>query len=264
MKSCWVKFGCPTGVVELEAQEGLKTGDRVVCSLDKGECLGTIATEPAETAKEGLRKVARKASPEEVADYQALKGKEDCAFDLCKRKIEELKLPMKLLRAEYLLRSTKLLFYFFSEERVDFRELVKELAKEFRVRIEMRQVGVRDEARIIGGMGNCGNVVCCKRFLNSFSIVSVKMMKEQNLLLNPSKISGVCGRLMCCLGYEYGMYVDLKKDFPKVGKRATTPAGEAKVIKNNVLTGTVTVETADGKEATFPVKDVKPVKSGET
>ncbi len=132
------------------------------------------------------------------------------------------------------------------------------------MRIEMRQVGVRDEAKIIGGVGNCGNVVCCKRFLNSFSIVSIKMMKEQNLLLNPSKISGVCGRLMCCLGYEYGMYVDMKKDFPKVGKRVTTPQGEAKVIKNNVLVQTVTVETGDGKEATFPVKDVRPVKSGET
>ncbi len=264
MKSCRVRFDCATGTIELEAQEDLKAGDQVVCDLEKGECLGAVATEPAETTKEGLRKVTRKATPEEVADYQVLKGKEGYAFDLCKRKIEEMKLPMKLLRAEYLLKSAKLLFYFFSEDRVDFRELVKELAKEFKVRIEMRQVGVRDEARMIGGVGNCGNVVCCKRFLNSFSIVSVKMMKEQNLLLNPSKISGVCGRLMCCLGYEYGMYVDLKKDFPKVGKRVTTPAGEAKVIKNNVLVRTVIVETADGKETTFPVESVKQVKSGET
>jgi cell fate regulator YaaT (PSP1 superfamily) len=107
-------------------------------------------------------------------------------------------------------------------------------------------------------------VVCCKRFLNSCSIVSIKMMKEQNLLLNPSKISGVCGRLMCCLGYEYDMYVELKKDFPKTGKRVMTPQGEAKVIKNNVLNRTVLVETGEGKEITFPVEDVKPVKSGET
>ena len=141
---------------------------------------------------------------------------------------------------------------------------MKELAKEFKVRIEMRQVGVRDEAKIIGGLGNCGNVVCCKRFLNSFSIVSIKMMKEQNLLLNPSKISGVCGRLMCCLGYEYGMYVDLKKDFPKVGKRVMTPQGEAKVIKNNVLTRTVIVETARRERGDLPVSDIKPVKIGET
>jgi cell fate regulator YaaT (PSP1 superfamily) len=264
MKSCRVKFDQTTGTVELEALDDLNVGDQVVCDLDKGECLGVVATEPAETTREGLRKVLKKASPEEVADHQALKGKEAYAFALCKRKIEELKLPMKLLRAEYLFKASKLLFYFFSEDRVDFRELVKELAKEFKVRIEMRQVGVRDEAKMIGGLGNCGNVVCCKRFLNSFSIVSIKMMKEQNLLLNPSKISGVCGRLMCCLGYEYDMYVELKKDFPKVGKRVTTPQGEAKVIKNNVLNRTVTVETGEGKEVTFPVKDVKVIKSGET
>jgi len=264
MKSCRVKFEGLTGTVELEAVDELKIGDRVVCDIEKGECLGVVATEPAETTKEGLKKVVRKASPEEVSDHHILREKEGYAFDLCKRKIEELKLPMKLLRAEYLLKASKLLFYFFSEDRVDFRELVKELAKEFKVRIEMRQVGVRDEAKIIGGLGNCGNVVCCKRFLNSFSIVSIKMMKEQNLLLNPSKISGVCGRLMCCLGYEYDMYVDLKKDFPKVGKRVQTPNGEAKVIKNNVLNRTVTVETGEGKEVVFPVADVKLVKSGET
>ena len=193
-----------------------------------------------------------------------MKEKEGHAFDLCKRKIEEMKLPMKLLRAEYLLGGSKVLFYFFSEDRVDFRELVKELAKEFKVRIEMRQVGVRDEAKIIGGLGNCGNVVCCKRFLNTFSIVSIKMMKEQNLLLNPSKISGVCGRLMCCLAYEYGMYVDMKKDFPKVGKRVVTPQGEGKVVKTNVLTRMVIVEMADGKEVALPVGDVKLVKIGET
>ncbi len=260
MKSCRVKFDRLTGTIELEACEEIKTGDYVVCELEKGECLGVVATGPAECSREGLRKITRKASSEEVADQANLRTKEGHAFEVCKRKIEELKLPMKLLQAEYLMRASKLIFYFFSEDRVDFRDLVKELAKEFRVRIEMRQVGVRDEAKMIGGLGNCGNVVCCKRFLNNFSIVSIKMMKEQNLLLNPSKISGVCGRLMCCLGYEYGMYVDLKKDFPKVGKRVMTPAGEAKVIKNNVFTRTVVVETADGKETTLPVTDIKPIK----
>jgi cell fate regulator YaaT (PSP1 superfamily) len=250
--------------VELEVTSDLLPGDQVVCDLDKGECIGTIVTGPVETTKAGLRKVLRKASREELAASHGLKEKEGHAFDLCKRKIEEMKLPMKLLRAEYLLGGSKLLFYFFSEDRVDFRELVKELAKEFKVRIEMRQVGVRDEAKIIGGLGNCGNVVCCKRFLNTFSIVSIKMMKEQNLLLNPSKISGVCGRLMCCLAYEYGMYVDMKKDFPKVGKRVVTPQGEGKVVKTNVLTRMVIVEMADGKEVALPVGDVKLVRIGET
>ncbi len=126
MKTCRVKFESPTGTLELEAVDDLKVGDQVVCDLDKGECLGIVTTEPAETSKEGLRKVMRKASPEEVADHQLLKAKDGYAFDVCKRKIAEMKLPMKLLRAEYLLRSTKLLFYFFSEDRVDFRDLVKE------------------------------------------------------------------------------------------------------------------------------------------
>jgi cell fate regulator YaaT (PSP1 superfamily) len=264
MKSCRTKFDGITGTVELEAIDDMRVGDKVVCELDKGECLGTVVTEARETTKEGLRRVLRKATPEEISAFAALREKEGHAFDVCKRKIDEMKLPMKLLRAEYLLGGSKLLFYFFSEDRVDFRELVKELAKEFKVRIEMRQVGVRDEAKIIGGLGNCGNVVCCKRFLNNFSIVSIKMMKEQNLLLNPSKISGVCGRLMCCLAYEYDMYVGLKKDFPKVGRRVTTPQGEGKVVKYNVLNRTVTVETSEGKEVTFPVSDVRLAKSGET
>jgi cell fate regulator YaaT (PSP1 superfamily) len=263
MKSCRVKFDQFTGSAELVALEDLKVGDQVVCDLEKGETLGVVATEPAETRKENLRKVLRKPSPEEIAAHENMKQKEIRAFETCKRKVEELKLPMKLLRAEYSFGSHKLLFYFFSEDRVDFRELVKELAKEFKIRIEMRQVGVRDEAKMIGGLGNCGNVVCCKRFLSSFSIVSIKMMKEQNLLLNPSKISGVCGRLMCCLAYEYDMYVQLKKDFPKQGKRVTTPQGEGKVLKNNVLVRTVHVLLEDGKEATFPVKDVAQIKNQE-
>ena len=171
-------------------------------------------------------------------------------------KIEEMNLPMKLLQAEYAFGGSKLLFYFFAENRVDFRDLVKDLAKEFKIRIEMRQVGVRDEAKIIGGLGNCGNVVCCKRFLNNFSIVSIKMMKEQSLALNPAKISGVCGRLMCCLSYEHDMYLQLKKNFPKVGKRVKTPQGEGKVLKHNALTATVTVLLDEGKEATIPVKDI--------
>jgi cell fate regulator YaaT (PSP1 superfamily) len=263
MKSCRVKFDRMTGTMDLEAIEGLIVGDQVVCDLDKGECLGEVITAPKDTSREGLRKVIRKASPDETTSLEGLKEKENRAFELCKKKIDEMKLPMKLLRAEYLVGGSKLLFYFFSEDRVDFRELVKELAKEFKVRIEMRQVGVRDEAKMIGGLGNCGNVVCCKRFLNSFSIVSIKMMKEQNLLLNPAKISGVCGRLMCCLAYEYDMYLALKKDFPKVGKRVMTTHGECKVLKYNVFKRTVTIESPDGKELTIPVTDIKLGKSGD-
>jgi len=256
MKSCYVSIDRLTGVVELEAPDGIKVGDYVVSDLDKGTCLGTVISEPADTEKEGLKKISRKASEEEVSEHRALKSKEEYALDFCKKKIQEMGLPMKLLSTEYLFGGTKLLFYFISENRVDFRELVKELAKEFKIRIELRQVGVRDEAKIVGGLGNCGNTICCKRFLNNFSIVSIKMVKEQSLALNPSKISGICGRLMCCLAYEYETYIACKKNFPKIGKRVTTPHGEGKIVKHNALTSTVSVHLDDGKEVTLAPKDV--------
>ena len=263
MKSCYVRFDRLTGVLELEAPDEISVGDQIVCELDKGEALGVVTTEPADTTKEGLKKILRKATPEELSAYAALREKEAHAFSVCRKKIEEMNLPMKLLRAEYNLGGSKLLFYFFAENRVDFRDLVKDLAKEFKVRIEMRQVGVRDEAKIIGGLGNCGNVVCCKRFLNNFSIVSIKMMKEQSLALNPAKISGVCGRLICCLSYEHDMYLQLKKNFPKVGKRVKTPQGEGKVIKHNALNSTVSVLLDEGKEVTVPVKDITQGQTGQ-
>jgi cell fate regulator YaaT (PSP1 superfamily) len=259
MKSCYVRMDRMAGILELEAPEGIVTGDYIVTDLDKGPCLGVVLTEPSDSKKEGLRKIGSKATEEEISQYLALKDKEEYALQFCRRKVQEINLPMKLLWAEYLFGGTKLLFYFVSENRVDFRELVKELAKEFKIRIELRQVGVRDEARIIGGLGNCGNVCCCKRFLNNFSIVSIKMVKEQGLALNPSKISGICGRLMCCLSYEYEMYQEYKKDFPKVGKRISLVQGEGKIIKHNTLVGTITIELDDGKELTLPVRDLKQV-----
>jgi cell fate regulator YaaT (PSP1 superfamily) len=256
MKCCYVRIDTLTGIMEMEVPEDIKIGDYVVCELDKGLCLGVILTEPFDTEKEGLKKITRKATDEEVSEYFSLKEKEQYALDFCKQRIKEMALPMKLLCAEYLFGGTKLLFYFVSESRVDFRELVKELAKEFKIRIELRQVGVRDEAKIIGGLGNCGNVVCCRKFLNNFSIVSIKMVKEQSLALNPAKISGICGRLMCCLAYEYEMYVNYKKDFPKLGKRITIPQGEGKIVKHNTLSSTVTIKLDDGKEITLPIEDI--------
>ncbi len=264
MKSCRVRLDRLTGVVELEVPEDIKIGDHVVGEIDKGSCLGVVISEPAETKKEGLRKIARKATDSEVADYLALKEKEGQALAFCKNKVREMNLPMKLLWAEYLLGGSKLLFYFVSENRVDFRELVKELAKEFKVRIELRQVGVRDEAKIVGGLGNCGNVCCCGRFLNNFSIVSIKMVKEQSLALNPAKISGICGRLMCCLSYEFDMYMECKKDFPKVGKKVMLQQGQGKVVKHNTLTSTITVQLEDGKEVTVTPKEIiKPQQQGQ-
>ncbi|NLT24073.1 MAG: hypothetical protein GXX82_13600 [Syntrophorhabdus sp.] len=256
MKSCYVSIDRLTGVVELEAIDDIKIGDYVISELDKGTCLGTVVSEPVDTAREDLPKIGRKATEQEVKDHLQLKEREKYAFDFCKRKIEDMDLPMKLLSTEYLFGGTKLLFYFISENRVDFRELVKELAKEFKIRIELRQVGVRDEAKIVGGLGNCGNTVCCRRFLNNFSIVSIKMVKEQGLALNPSKISGICGRLMCCLSYEYETYLSLKKNFPKMGKRVRTPQGEGKVVKHNALAGTLSVQLDEGKEIALALKDI--------
>jgi cell fate regulator YaaT (PSP1 superfamily) len=258
MKSCYVNIDRLTGVVELEAIDDIKAGDVIISDLDKGTCLGTVITEPAETEREGLLRISRKATDQEVHDHLALKEKEKYAFDFCRKKILEMSLPMKLLSTEYLFGGSKLLFYFISENRVDFRELVKELAKEFKIRIELRQVGVRDEAKIVGGLGNCGNAVCCRRFLNNFSIVSIKMVKEQGLALNPSKISGICGRLMCCLAYEYETYLALKKNFPRIGKRVNTPQGEGKVVKHNALMGAVSVQLDEGKEVTLPFNEVSP------
>jgi len=254
---CSVRIDKLTGIVEMEASEDIKAGDYIVSELDKGVCLGVVITEPEETKRTGLKKITRKATEEEIKEYISLKEKERYTFDFCRKKIREMNLPMKLLWAEYLFGGTKLLFYFVSESRVDFRELVKELAKEFKIRIELRQVGVRDEAKIIGGLGNCGNVCCCRKFLNNFSIVSIKMVKEQSLALNPAKISGICGRLMCCLSFEYDMYADYKKNFPKVGKRVTIPQGEGKVVKHNTLSSTLIVELDDGKQVTAGLKDIK-------
>lgn len=256
MKSCNVRIDRIAGVTEMEVPDDIIVGDHVVVEMDKGACLGVVVTEPAETQKEGLKKIIHKATEEEVVQYFSLKENEKNALDFCRQKVKEMGLPMKLLFAEYLFGGAKLLFYFVSESRVDFRELVKELAKEFKIRIELRQVGVRDEAKIIGGLGNCGNICCCKKFLNNFSIVSIKMVKEQSLALNPAKISGICGRLMCCLSYEYDMYVEYKKGFPKLGKRIKIPQGEGKVVKHNTLSSSITIELEDGKEITLPAKDV--------
>ena len=163
---------------------------------------------------------------------------------------------MKLVKTEVLLDHSKIIFYFTAEKRVDFRELVKDLASEFKTRIEMRQIGVRDEAKMICGIGICGRELCCSKFVNRFDLVSVKMAKEQNLALNPTKISGVCGRLMCCLSFEFPVYLELKKGLPKIGKRIHTKAGKGKVIRQNVLNQTITVELEEGGEMTIHASEL--------
>lgn len=194
-----------------------------------------------------IKNIMRKASPQDIKQITANKKEAKDAMRLCSRKIKEYKLAMKLVNTEYSLDKKKIVFYFTSEGRVDFRELVKELAKMFRIRIEMRQIGVRDEAKLFGGIGPCGQKLCCIRFLKSFEPVSMKMAKLQKLPLSSGKISGICGRLMCCLFYEYKNYKELAKGLPKEGHIIDTPQGKGKVISVNILKKLVFVQMEDGK-----------------
>jgi cell fate regulator YaaT (PSP1 superfamily) len=238
----------------------LDKDENVIVETEKGLVLGRVLSPPREKEKrfflKSPKKVIRKATPEDLEQFEKNQQLEKEAFQFCLRKIREKSLNMKLVKTEVLLDCSKILFYFTSEKRVDFRELVRSLAGEFRMRIEMRQIGVRDEAKMICGMGSCGRELCCTKFMNRFELVSVKMAKEQNLALNPIKISGICGRLMCCLSYEFPTYMDLKRDLPKVGKHIVTPAGKGKIIRQNVLSQTVTVELEEGGEITIHASEI--------
>jgi cell fate regulator YaaT (PSP1 superfamily) len=241
-------------------QLSLEAGEDVIVETEKGLVLGKVLSPPHEKEKrfflKSPRRVIRKAAPEDLEQFKGNQKLEKEAFQFCLQKIREKGLNMKLVKAEIVLDRSKALFYFTSEKRIDFRELVKDLATEFRMRIEMRQIGVRDEAKMVCGLGGCGRELCCAKFMNRFELVSVKMAKEQNLALNPTKISGVCGRLMCCLAYEFSTYVDLKKDLPKAGKYIMTRSGKGKVIRQNVLKQTVTVELEEGGEVTVHASEL--------
>lgn len=238
----------------------LSAGEPVIVESDKGLVMGKVLSPPQEKEKRFIlkspRKVARKAAPEDLEQFEKNKQLEKDALQFCMEKVKEKNLQMKLVKTEVLLDRSKVLFYFTAEKRVDFRELVKDLAAQFRMRIEMRQIGVRDEAKMICGVGGCGRELCCAKFMNRFELVSVKMAKEQNIALNPTKISGICGRLMCCLAYEYPTYMELKKDLPRVGKHIVTRSGKGKVIRQNVLNQTVTVQLEEGGEVTIHASEI--------
>jgi cell fate regulator YaaT (PSP1 superfamily) len=238
----------------------LDAGENVIVESEKGFVLGKVLAVPHEKERRFIlkspRKVARKATPEDLEQFEKNQQLEKEAFLFCLRKIREKGMNMKLVKTEVLLDRSKILFYFTAEKRVDFRELVRDLAAEFKMRIEMRQIGVRDEAKMVCGIGGCGRELCCAKFMNRFDLVSVKMAKEQNLALNPTKISGICGRLMCCLGYEYPAYMELKKNLPKVGKHVVTRSGKGKIIRQNVLSQTVTVELEEGGEITIDASEI--------
>ena len=236
----------------------LNKGDRAIVETIRGLECGEVAQANKDVNDDEivkpLKPIVRVATAEDLKVVERNKKKEKEAFDICLKKIALHGLDMKLIDVEYTFDNNKVLFYFTADGRVDFRELVKSLAAVFRTRIELRQIGVRDETKILGGMGICGRVLCCHSFLSEFAPVSIKMAKEQNLSLNPTKISGICGRLMCCLEYENEPYSEAYKKMPKVGSEVTTPDGKSTVISNNMLKMTVKTRAAQ-KDGTLVYKD---------
>lgn len=239
-------------------------GDAVIVETARGLEYGEVVTGVKEVSDEQitppLKKVIRIATAEDALHQAENQSKEKDALAICQKKIAEHKLQMKLVGCEYTFDNSKILFYFTSDKRVDFRVLVKDLASIFRTRIELRQIGVRDEAKMIGGLGLCGRPVCCAAFLGDFQPVSIKMAKEQSLSLNPTKISGVCGRLMCCLKYEEDHYEATRKRMPKVGKEVITPDGNGTVVELNILKETVRVRIPKGdttEQKDYPLEDVQ-------
>ena len=239
-------------------------GDFVVVETTRGIEFGEVVTGVRELNDEQLasplKQVVRIATAQDVQHAEDNKRREKEAYGICQKKIAEHKLDMKLVSVEYTFDNSKILFYFTANGRVDFRSLVKDLAAVFKTRIELRQIGVRDEAKMLGGLGPCGRPICCGAFLGDFQPVSIKMAKEQNLSLNPTKISGVCGRLMCCLKYEQDHYEQTRKRMPKVGKEVTTPDGVGVVWDLNVIRETVRVRTQKGDSSEvkdYPLEDVQ-------
>ncbi len=241
-------------------------GDYVIVETARGVEFGEVVTGVREIDDDQiiapLKQVIRIASADDIQHAQENEKNEREAYAICQRKIAEHKLDMKLVSVEYTFDNSKILFYFTANGRVDFRSLVKDLASVFKTRIELRQIGVRDEAKMLGGLGPCGRPICCGSFLGDFQPVSIKMAKEQNLSLNPTKISGVCGRLMCCLKYEQDNYELTRKRMPKVGKEVIVPDGRGVVWDVNVIKETVRVRVQKGDSSElkdYPLSDVQRV-----
>ena len=248
-------FLCETG------DEQYRTGDIVVVQTDDGfelgQVIGDIIRRSTGKYPKPRYKVVRSATKEdrEKADDEIKRDME--ALKICKQKIEQIGLPMKLLDVKFTPGDEKVTFFFTAENRVNFRELVKQLAAEFHTRVELRQVGARNEAQQIGGVGCCGRPVCCASFLPRFEPVTIRMAKDQGLSLEPAKISGLCGRLLCCLAFEAGTYAEQLKMMPKPGNRVTTSYGEGKVLKVNVLDQSLVIDLEEGRRMTLPLADVK-------
>lgn len=240
----------------VETARGIEFGDCVIGPKEIGE----------DEIVAPLKSVLRKATDEDIRIHLENKAKEKDAFNICIEKINQHSLDMKLIDVEYTFDNNKVIFYFTADGRVDFRELVKDLATIFKTRIELRQIGVRDEAKMVGGLGPCGRPLCCSSFLGDFASVSIKMAKEQNLSLNPTKISGICGRLMCCLNYEQKTYEDIRRRLPRVGAIINTPRGKGEVIANSVVKEKVKAKLSlkEGEEIIeeFSIHDINLISGG--
>lgn len=251
--------------MDLDINKGNYVVVETARGIEFGECVIGIKSINESEIVAPLKSVLRIATEEDIQKHFTNKDKEKDAFDICLNKIAEHGLTMKLIDVEYTFDNNKVIFYFTADGRVDFRELVKDLATIFKTRIELRQIGVRDEAKMLGGLGPCGRPMCCSTFLGDFASVSIKMAKEQNLSLNPTKISGICGRLMCCLNYEQSTYEDIRKRLPKIGSIVKTEEGTGEVIYNNTVKESVRVKMKRGEEEViqdFKIEDVTLVKGG--
>lgn len=227
--------------------------------IEFGECVIGIKEISEDDIVAPLKSVLRIATEEDINKHFKNKDKEKDAFEICLKKIQEHELTMKLIDVEYTFDNNKVIFYFTADGRVDFRELVKDLATIFKTRIELRQIGVRDEAKMLGGLGPCGRPMCCSTFLGDFASVSIKMAKEQNLSLNPTKISGICGRLMCCLNYEQSTYEDIRKRMPKVGSIVKTEFGNGEVVSSSIVKEKVKVKLRKGDEDVIEEFDINSI-----
>lgn len=242
----------------------VKKGNKVIVETARGIEFGECVVGPKQVDDSQivspLKNVIRVATNDDINKHAENKAKEKEAFNICVEKIEKHNLKMKLIDVEYTFDNNKVIFYFTADGRIDFRELVKDLASIFRTRIELRQIGVRDEAKMVGGLGSCGRPMCCSSFLGDFAPVSIKMAKEQNLSLNPTKISGICGRLMCCLNYEQETYEKIRKKLPKVKSIVNTAYGKGEVMANSVVKESVKVrikvEDGDDIVEELPIGEV--------
>ena len=262
MRVAQVKLEKKHIVLRCDTKEAnVNLGDLVVVETKEGPQMGRIISEPQDLNTAIFSKptppVIRVATEEDCKKHEEQAKKAAEAMKKCKEKAEQLSLPMKVVGVDFQSAGEKVTFFFTAETRVNFRELVKQLASEFHVRIEMRQIGARNEAKMMGGVGCCGLPLCCVSFLPDFEPVTIRMAKDQGLSLDPTKISGLCGRLLCCLEYESSTYCECLKGLPKCGSRIATSSGEGKVIKQNVLSKTLLVQFDDGRQLTIRAEEIK-------